>query len=334
MVVLVVGIGALAWMMHELGWRDARDVFENAGAWFPILVGLDLVSMCFDAAGIHAFMRPESRMVSFWRVLAAQAAGRAINLLTPGGALGEPTKVTMLVSHAPRTRVISAIILYDVATLYLSVIILAIGVPITLFLVDLPHDVAVLVWVTLAVLLAVVGAIGWIVHRGAIGSTLDALATARVIKRERADKWKQAVGDIDTHLRQLHSNSPGTRSAMVYLVISRIFSWASTAVTLHVVGVVLSAKVLVGVLSVGVLVNWIAGVIPLGLGIADGSNYALFDALGASGANGVFVTLLSRARLVTVALLGLIAMGVAHAANRVSIARRHRRFAELQRSMR
>jgi uncharacterized protein (TIRG00374 family) len=334
MLVLVVGIGALAWMMHELGWRDARDVFENAGAWFPILVGLDLISMCFDAAGIHAFMQPESRMVSFWRVLAAQAAGRAINLLTPGGALGEPTKVTMLVGHAPKTRVISAIILYDLATLYMSVAILAVGVPITLLLVDLPHNVAVLVWTTLAILLVAVGVVGWIVHRGAIGSTLDVLATARVIKRERAEKWKKAVGDVDAHLRELHSNSAGTRTALVHLVISRLFTWAATAVTLHVVGVELSAKMLVGVLSVGVLVNWISGIIPLGLGIADGSNYALFDALGASGANGVFVTLLNRARLVTVALLGLLAMGIAHAANRVSIARRHRKFAELQRSMR
>jgi hypothetical protein len=229
---------------------------------------------------------------------------------------------------------VSAIILYDLATLYLSVLVLAIGVPLTLLLVDLPHDVAVFAWIALAVVLVAVGVIGWIVRRGAVGSTIDALATARVIKRERAAKWKQAVGDIDAHLRKLHSNTAGTRIAVVYLVISRLFTWAATAVTLHIVGVELSAKMLVGVLSVGVLVNWVAGVIPLGLGIADGSNYALFDALGASGANGVFVTLLNRAKLVTVALLGLMTMGIAHAANRISIARRHRKFAELQRSVR
>src|SRR5262249_5810616 len=102
---LAVGAGALVLMVRSLGVDTAEDAIERAGPWFPVIVGLDVVAMCFDAAAIHAFMRPEARMVSYPRVLAAQASGRAISLLTPGGVLGEATKITMLVSHAPRSRV-------------------------------------------------------------------------------------------------------------------------------------------------------------------------------------------------------------------------------------
>jgi hypothetical protein len=84
---------------------------------------------------------------------------------------------------------------------------------------------------------------------------------------------------------------------------------------------------LVGVLSVGVLVSWMSAVVPFGIGIADGSMYALFDVLGASGAHGVFVTMLGRARSLSIALIGLAIMAVAHSANRVSVGRRNRRIA-------
>jgi hypothetical protein len=83
------------------------------------------------------------------------------------------------------------------------------------------------------------------------------------------------------------------------------------------------------VLSVGVLISWISAIVPFGLGIADGGNYALFDALGASGAHGVFVTLLNRARTLSIALIGFAIMAIAHLANRGEVRRRHRRYRTL-----
>jgi hypothetical protein len=331
LVVLAIGIVALVVLMHELGIADAEEVLSRAGAWFPVILALDVLSMCFDAAAIHAFMRPEARMVSFPRVLAAQASGRAISLLTPGGALGEATKVTMLVGHAPRDRVVSAIVLYNLASLYLSVAILAVGVPITLMLVRLPSDVAIVVYIGLAVVVPVVVLIAVIVHRGALGTVLDAAAGIRVISHDRAARWKTKLAGIDQHLRELHSNrSPGTKTGFAFIAISRVVTCAGTAMMLHAIGASVTVTLLVGVWSVGVLVGWVSAVVPFGVGIADGANFALYDVLGATGANGLFATMLDRARTIAVSLLGLLAMGIAHAINRVSIARRHRHLAELR----
>jgi uncharacterized membrane protein YbhN (UPF0104 family) len=87
---------------------------------------------------------------------------------------------------------------------------------------------------------------------------------------------------------------------------------------------------LCGVYSVGVLIGWISAVVPFGLGVADGSNYALFNVLGATGAQGVFVTLLGRARSLTLAVLGLLVMVAGHTANRLEIGRRARLIARLE----
>ncbi len=326
-VVLVGGAVGLAVMMHQLGWDNARSVLTGVGGWFFVILGLDLVGMGIDAAAIHAFMQPEAAMVSYWQVFAAQASGRAINIFVPGGVVGEATKVSMLVTHAPRDRVLSSIVLFDLATFYISVAIVLIGVPITVLMVDLPRELEIAVWIALAVLVPLVVALGVIVHRGAIKSALGTLRRVGIISKERAANWQSKVGEVDKHLRELHSDkSPGTTRALVLLLISRVIAWIATTVVLATTGVTLHAITIIGVLSVGVVISWISAVVPFGLGVADGGNYALFSALGASGALGVFVTLLNRVRTVSIALIGFLIMAIAHFANRGVVRKRHRQY--------
>ncbi|HEY3806894.1 MAG TPA: lysylphosphatidylglycerol synthase transmembrane domain-containing protein [Kofleriaceae bacterium] len=332
--VLAAGTIGLAVMLDRLGWQNAQNVLAGVGGWFGAIIALDLVGLCLDAAAIHEFMRPEARMVSYWRVLAAQASGRAINIFVPGGVVGEATKVSMLVTHAPRDRVLSSIVLFNLATFYISVAIVLVGVPITALIVHLPHQLAVVVWTALAILVPIVIALGVIIHRGAIETAANGLRRLHILSPARLEAWKVRIATLDSHLQELHSDqSPGTRRGLVLLGVSRLVAWIATATVLHVVGVALHAPLLVGVLSVGVLISWVSAIVPLGLGIADGSNYALFDVLGASGAHGLFVTLLGRARSVVIALIGLCIMGVAHAANRAGIARQNRRRAAARAAM-
>lgn len=324
-VVLIGGGIALAVMMHELGWNNAKEVFEDVGGWFFLILALDLLGMGLDAAAIKAFMQPANP--SYWKVFAAQASGRAINIFVPGGVVGEATKVTMLVSQAPKDRVLSAIVLFNLATFYISVAILIIGVPITMFAVDLPHELALIVWIGLAILITLVIALAVIIHRGAIDTAMTTLRGMRVISKERATKWKTQLAELDKHLKDLHSDeNPGNRLALVLLLISRVVAWCSTVVVLGAVGLHLRPMLIIGVLSVGVLIAWISAIVPLGLGIADGSNYALFGALGSAGADGVFVTLLNRARTLAVALIGLAIMALAHTSNHTTVKRRHRDY--------
>jgi hypothetical protein len=325
--ILVAGGVGLVVLMRKLGWDNARDVFDSVRGWFVVILALDLAGMAIDAAAIHAFMRPEARMVSYWRVFAAQASGRAINIFVPGGVVGETTKVTMLVSHAPRDRVVSSIVLYNLAAFYISVVIVIVGVPLTALTVDLPHQLSLVVWIGLGVLVPLVVGLGLMIHRGAIDTVLSGARALRILSPARVDKLKTRLADLDRHLKELHSDqSPGTRAGLILLGVSRVVAWTSTSIVLHAVGVPLHVTLLVGVLSVGVLISWISAFVPFGLGVADGSNYALFDVLGASGAHGVFVTMLGRARSLAIALVGLVVMAIGHTANRLSVARRNRRI--------
>lgn len=317
LLMLVVGGGALAWLLSSSDWQGIGSVIRGIGAWAFVILGIELGSLCCDAAAVHAFMRPEARMVSYLRVLGAYASGRAINVLTPFGALGEATKVTMLAGHAPRARVVSSLVLRNVAALYLDVAIMLLGIPITMLLVDLPHTLKIAVLAGLAVLVPLMVVIGVMIHRGAVGSTVDILRGTRLISAERARAWKTKLTEVDAHIRELHVHrTSGTRVGLMFVALSKILTTTSMVLIMIAVGVHLTPALVVGEMSVGVLIAWISSIVPLGLGLGDGGNFALYAILGSTGKLGLFVTLIARARTVAIAVLGLCGMAVMNAHGR------------------
>lgn len=327
-VMLVFGAAMLAWVLHGLEWGDLSMAISGVGRRFAIILGLDLAAVLLDARALHAFMRPEARMISYWRVVAAQISGRAVNVVTPFSALGEATKLTMLVTHAPRVRVLSAIVLFNLAALYLSVAVMVIGVPITLLLVDLPRALQVTVAIGLVGVIALVIAVGVLIERGATAALTGLLHRVHVISRERRDDWRVRLQELDRHLAGLHEPGAGTWRGVGWVVASRLVTWTSTFTLIGGVGVAISPRLVAGVLSVGVLIQWIASVVPFGLGVADTGNYALYDLLGASGVHGAMVTMLNRARSLSVAVVGFAVMAVVHTLNRLAVARMHARLRE------
>ncbi|HWU91608.1 MAG TPA: lysylphosphatidylglycerol synthase transmembrane domain-containing protein [Kofleriaceae bacterium] len=331
LVMFVIGGLALGWMLSHLSWEDVRHQLTRLGVWFPAILALELTALCCDAAALHAFMRPEARMISYWRVLAAQASGRAINVLTPGGALGEASKLTMLVHHAPRARVLSSIVLLNLGDIYLSATVMLIGIPITLLLVDLPHGAKVTVGIGLAVIVPLLVLLGVVIHRGAVSTVVGALRRLRVISAGRARIWKTRLVEVDRHIRELHQHrSAGTWRGILWVLASRVLSWTGTVLLLAATGVPLTVALILGVLSIGVLISWISNLVPLGLGVADGSNYVLYDLLGATGAQGLLVAMVGRARSVLVAFLGLGAMAALTVADRVASIRLQRKLRALR----
>jgi hypothetical protein len=332
---MVFGGCALAWMMHKLGWAKFHDVITDVGWVFLAILALDCIAVLLDARALHTFMRPEARMVSYWRVVGAQISGRAVNVVTPFGALGEATKLTMLISHVPRARVLSAIVLVNLAALYLSVTAMMIGTPITLLLVDLPTELKITVGVGLAVLIPLMIALGVVVKRGALSTLTGVLRRLHLISVERRDAWRVRLVEVDKHIAELYKyRSAGTWKGILWVLASHLTTWCSTILLISAVGVWIRPALVIGVLSVGVLIQWISSIVPLGLGLADGGNYALYDLLGASGAHGTFVTMLNRVRSLGVALVGFVVMAIVHTLNRIALARQHHRIRELKDELR
>jgi hypothetical protein len=87
---------------------------------------------------------------------------------------------------------------------------------------------------------------------------------------------------------------------------------------LHAADIPMTAALVIATLSVGILITWLSNVVPLGLGVADGTNYVLYGILGASPVAGLLFTLVNRVRTIVLALMGLAVLAIASALYRRS----------------
>jgi len=78
----------------------------------------------------------------------------------------------------------------------------------------------------------------------------------------------------------------------------------------------MTAPVVIGMMSVGIVVTWMSNIVPLGLGLADGTNYFLYGALGASPLAGLAFTMVNRTRTCVLAAMGLTVMAASNLSDR------------------
>jgi hypothetical protein len=303
----LIGIALFAILVSQTGWDGIRTALGRIGAWFAVIALIDLAALLCDAGALHAFARVRAK-VSYARVFAAQASGLAINRLTPGNALGEPIKVSMLLGHVPESVAVSSVVMFNLATAWCAIATIVLGVPLTLMAIELPPRVRAAAWVASAALVLIALALIALVRRGAIGSLVGVLASAGVISSARAAGWRVRITEIDAEIRGIGGRE--VRRALLFVAAARAFYIGGTIALMAAAGLPLTAPVVLAMASVGILVTWLTNVLPLGLGLADGTNYALYGALGASGLAGLAYTTVNRARTVVLALLGLCVMAI------------------------
>lgn len=312
--VLAFGVIAFVIVVRQMSAEHIEHAFVGVGRWFVVIAAIDVVSAMCDAVAIRGFLLGKA---PYLRVFAAQISGLAINRLTPGNSLGEPVKVTMLVRSVPTDASVSAVVMYNLTTMSVAIATIALGVPVTALLLDLPHRIAVIVWLGLAGLLVFASVVVILVRRGASTTFIDLLARANAISAATAERWRARVAAIDARIRGIaDARTSGLARGLAGVIASRVLSSLGTVVLLHACGIPMTAPLVVAMLSAGILVQWISNVVPLGLGLADGTNYFLYALVGASPMAGLVYTMANRVRTVVIASIGLVIMAVANALHR------------------
>lgn len=300
-----VGFGVL---VDRVGWHAMTDAVAGAGWWFAWIALIDIASVFCDAGAVYCFVRAEAA-VPYARVFAAQASGIAINRLTPGNSLGEAVKVTMLVDHVPRTTAVSAIVKFNLATLYVALAVIVLGVPLTLLGLELPPRVELAVWIGTAALVGLAGVLVVVLRRGAVATLIAALRHLQLVAPARAARWTTRVGALDASIRAF--GDPWSRRGVLCVAGSRVLHFAATIAVLRAAAVPMTPPIVIGMLSVGIVVLWVSSIVPLGLGLADGTNYVLYGALGGSPLAGLAYTMVNRTRTCVLAAIGLAVMALA-----------------------
>jgi uncharacterized membrane protein YbhN (UPF0104 family) len=142
-----------------------------------------------------------------------------------------------------------------------------------------------------------------LLRRGMLSTLSNGLARMRVISKQRRERWNETLNEVDARLRGA-DDGDYRRKAIAYVVVSHVLQKGLTYFTIMSAGYMMSPGQFLALLSAGVLIAWISTIVPMGLGIAEGGNAALFTLIGAPAALGLALALARRVNQVVFAAIG------------------------------
>ena len=312
---LVFGVIALVATVWMVGPAVLMTHLEMIGPWFAVLIAIELVITLCDAGVVHAMSRGAGAP-SYRQVCVAQFAGRAVNSVTPGAALGDALRVSLLARECPTQRIVAAVVFASIGQFVTGLAIVAAGTIATALMFAMPVAAEViLLAVGIATAAVVVGTL-LLVRRGMLSVLARIARRLRVISEARHERWRDQLADIDRRLRGDDHNEHRTR-AMALICISQLLQRGVIWIALLAAGYSLDAAQLIAVLSAGVLLTWISALVPMGVGVSEGGNGVLFALIGAPTSLGVALAFARRVNQILFAALGFSVLAADRIADKV-----------------
>ncbi len=304
-VAMVVGLGALAATIWIVGPHVILEHLHEIGWFFLLIVGVDVLSSTCDATAVY-YMAQGPGAPTWRECVVAQLAGRGISAVTPGGNLGEALKVGLLSRRCSPKRIIAALMYVGLMLVVFSFAVIAIGTAATAFLFDVPRAGIIALLIGAAVAAGIAVTVMFLIQRGMLSTLTRVLQRVRIISSKRREKWTATLEEVDSRLRG--QDGDRRRHALVYLAISQTLQKFLTFLAVYAAGYTLSPGQFLALVSAGVLLGWISTIIPMGLGISEGGNVALFSLIGAPSSLGLALALARRVNQVVFASIGFVVL--------------------------
>ena len=314
---LVLGVVALAFTVWKVGPAVLITHLETIGPWFAVLVAIELVITVCDAGVVYLMSRGVGAP-SFRQVCVAQFAGRAVNSVTPGAALGDALRVSLLARECPPQRIVAAVVFASLGQFVTGLAVIAAGTIATalMFAMPLAAEISLLA-VGIATATVVVGTV-LLVRRGMLSVLARIARRLRLISEARHERWRDQLVEIDRHLRGDERDEHRAR-AMALVCLSQLLQRGVLWIALLAAGFSLDPAQTVAVISAGVLLTWISALVPMGVGVSEGGNGVLFALIGAPASLGVALAFARRVNQILFAALGFSVLAADRIADKVEL---------------
>jgi uncharacterized membrane protein YbhN (UPF0104 family) len=218
--------------------------------------------------------------------------------------------------------------------LLLSFTIMGVGGVVTALVLDLPSGLELGLHIGGVIALLGVGALLWLVKRGFARTFAQIAGALRLLSKKRRAHWKKTLEDIDARLLPRRLKAGSKRRARLlarlsggtaWVLLSKVLSWTGIWIILAAAGHPVGPGFLAAIVTAGVLIGWVSNLVPMGLGISESGNYALFRAMGADPALGVTLVIARRVITLLFAAMGLILIATTETVQRTRKVVHHRR---------
>jgi hypothetical protein len=329
----VFAIGALIYTILKFpgGPETIPRYFVRIGWFWIAVIAMEAFGTFLDAIAIRAFAAPENENLSLRHTALAQLSGRAINIVTPTGNLGEVVKMSVLTEYVSQSRAVSTILLYNIVRFIIELGFVALAAPFCALLVPMPDWLRILIVCGGVVCLAISVGCYVLVHRGMLASVARALVKIRIIKKARYARWEDKLRAVDDKLRLVAGARRRDRViGILAVLLSQITSMTLSLSILVSLGESLSLGFIGAYVVGGFIIYNIAVFVPMGIGLNEGGWYSLLTLMGegpARVAAGTMMVLARRVTLLMYAGIGLFLIAASSTVKRAK-ARQLERAAE------
>ena len=277
--------------------------------WFAVFA-MEAFGTVLDAIAIRAFASPDHDKLTLRHALLAQLSGRAINVVTPTGNLGEVVKMTVLTEYVSQSRAVSTILLYNIVRFVLELGFVALAAPICAVLLPMSDGMRVMILTLGAGCLVISAGCYVLVRKGMLASVARLLVRIRILSKPRYARWEAKLRDVDDKLKLVS----GARSrdrwlGILCVALSQLTSMTLSLSILVAVGETLTLGFIGAYVVGGFVIYNIAVLVPMGLGLSEGGWFSLLRLMGEPPARvlaGQVMVMSRRVTLVAYAAIGLI----------------------------
>jgi glycosyltransferase 2 family protein len=303
LVLLVLGIAAIVYAIHRIGWAPILEALARLTWWQLALLCLPYaVITAVDTLGWrYAFPRDPA---PFLRLVGARLAGEALNLVTALGSMGgEAVKAWLIGRDVTYEASVPSVVIAKTTLTIAQALFLLIGVALAWSLLATDSRViSAMVWLLVVEIAAVAGFVG-VQVMGIVGRAGRLLQRFGVVQRQDyAQRLDAALRDYYRRDWRRLSLSTGFHLA----------GWLLGAVEAYLILFFLAipADLVTATVieALGAGVRFAAFLVPASLGAFESANAAAFEAMGLGAGAGLAFSFVRRARQVAWIGIGLVVL--------------------------
>lgn len=309
---LLVGLGALTWMVYRLGPDTLFEGILAIGWGFLFTCSAHLGALLLDSVTLRA-CAGAADAPPYLHFARTSIAGHAINESTPFGKMGEITKYSLLRQKLPADRAAGALVAQNICMFVVNCGLIALGAPIAFFVFDTRGPAAAMFWIASGAFL-IAGAVGLLILRRGLGRWPFVLLRHAGLGRfrpskKRVEKWQAGWRKVEKAWQATRDDRKARQAAWLSAIGSRMCNVLETALILYFLGG--DRIIAAAVLSLGSsqIVGWLFSFVPMGAGTAEGGAYVVFSAAGLAPNLGVLVEIGRKLRRVVFIALGVLVLG-------------------------
>lgn len=304
-VLLVLGLGLFAFLLHQLGAGTVLSNLRLVGWGILPIIGQETMAFLFNTFGWRAAFAPPRPPIGFPRLLAARMAGDAVNYVTPTATIGgEFVRLRMLRGAASNTELMASVTVAKLTQTIGQILFIVVGL--TFIVADMPLDPSVRhgLFVVLVGFCAIAGMLLVMQRRGMFGPALRLLQRLGL---PHTPGLAERMAKLDAEVARFHGHA---FAPFAVSVTAFGLGWAMGVVEIYLIlwflGVDASVERALTIEVLSATLDGLMFFVPAKAGTQEGGKVLIFTLLGLDPAKGLALGILRRIRELTWAGVGLL----------------------------